>query len=59
MLASVSGWSGPSLAFRSVSVSSAERQRFRVPAVGVADGEVVHASKRVGMVGAELGLLAA
>ena len=57
MLTSVSGWSGPSLAF-------VQLQRLLVqpgasacrPQVGVADGEVVHARQRVGVVGAELGL---
>ena len=57
MLWSVSGWSGPSLAFRSV-----ERLLVQLEGVGdagraslVAAGEVVHALERVGVVGAELG----
>ena len=56
MLVSVSGWSGPSLAFFSVRVSSwslrASACRPRVVDVG----QVVHARERVGVVGAELGL---
>ena len=57
MLVSVSGWSGPSFAFLSASVSSKSgRARSSLPAVLVADGEVVHAGERVGVVGAELRL---
>ena len=58
MLASVSGWSGPSFAFRSASVSSTELQRpVELAGGGIAVGEVVHARERVGVVGAELRLL--
>ena len=58
MLESVSGWSGPSLALRRASVCFAERQGVGVAAEGVvAVGQVVHARERVGVVGAELGLL--
>ena len=57
MLWSVSGWSGPSLAFMSLSVSSRSgRARSSFPAFMIRHGEVVHADERVGMVGAELGL---
>ena len=56
MLTSVSGWSGPSLAFVSLSVSSKSgRARSSFPACLIRPGEVVHAGERVGMVGAELG----
>ena len=57
MLVRVSGWSGPSLAFLSSSVSSnSGRARSSLPGGLVAAGEVVHAGERVGVVGAELGL---
>ena len=57
MLLSVSGWSGPSFAFRSASVSSKSGSaRSILPAAAIADGEVVHARERVGVVGAELRL---
>ena len=57
MLASVSGWSGPSLAFRSASVSSWSFSASACrPRSVVAGGQVVHALERVGVVGAQLGL---
>ena len=56
MLVSVSGWSGPSLAFRSFSVSSKSgRARSSFAGGRYALGQVVHARERVGVVGAELG----
>ena len=58
MLASVSGWSGPSLAFMKRQRLFAELEGLGVPAEGgVAGGQVVHARERVGVVGAELGFL--
>ena len=56
MLPSVSGWSGPSFAFASASVSSWSFSARRLAGVDVAGGEVVHADERVGVVGAELRL---
>ena len=57
MLQSVSGWSGPSFVFRKRQRLLAELQRPVVLAgVAVADGQVVHAHERVGVVGAELRL---
>ena len=48
MLQSVSGWSGPSFACRTASVS-AELERLRLPTQdGVGVGEVTHAVQRVG-----------
>ncbi len=56
MLVSVSGCSGPSLAFLSFSVSSIERQgQVQLPGSLIRHGEVVHADECVGMFGAELG----
>ena len=55
MLPSVSGWSGPSLAFFRASVSSwSLRASACRPRACVAVGQVVHALERVGVVGAEV-----
>ena len=54
MLSSVSGWSGPSLAFRSLSASSkCGMASFSRSPVHIGHGEVVHALEGVGVVGAE------
>ena len=55
---SVPGWSGPSLALSSLSVSSYSGIASAEPAgVLVGRAEVVHGGERVGVVGAQLGLL--
>ena len=60
MLASVSGWSGPSFAFSQCQRLLVELQRpVDLAGVGIAVGEVVHAGERVGVVGAELRLRSA
>ena len=58
MLVSVSGWSGPSLAFTELQRLLEERQgQVQLPGSLIRHGEVVHAGERVGMVGAELRFL--